>query len=78
MQTPPMIQSGAVAYGLATMAKDGTVLDTWYPAPQLAEGLTENGTQVLSEADARTHLGESFIKTPVSYTHLTLPTICSV
>lgn len=62
MQTPPMIQSGAVAYGLATMAKDGTVLDTWYPAPQLAEGLTENGTQVLSEADARTHLGEAFIK----------------
>ena len=62
MQTPPMIQSGAIAYGLATLAKDGSVLDTWYPAPQLAEGVKENGSQVLSEADARTHLGESFIK----------------
>ena len=63
MQTPPMIQSGAIAYGLATIAKDGTVLDTWYPAPQLAEGVKENGSHVLSEADARTHLGEAFVKT---------------
>ncbi|MEY2947475.1 MAG: 2,3,4,5-tetrahydropyridine-2,6-dicarboxylate N-succinyltransferase, partial [Pseudomonadota bacterium] len=62
MQTPPMIQSGAIAYGLATLAKDGSVLDTWYPAPQLAEGVKENGSHVLSEADVRTHLGESFIK----------------
>jgi 2,3,4,5-tetrahydropyridine-2,6-dicarboxylate N-succinyltransferase len=58
-----MIQSGAIAYGLATIAKDGTVLDTWYPAPQMAEGLQENGTHVLSEADARVHLGEAFVKT---------------
>ena len=57
-----MIQSGAIAYGLATLAKDGSVLDTWYPAPQLAEGVAENGSHVLSEADVRTHLGESFIK----------------
>ncbi len=57
-----MIQSGAIAYGLATLAKDGSVLDTWYPAPQLAEGVSENGSHVLSEADVRTHLGESFIK----------------
>jgi len=57
-----MIQSGAIAYGLATLAKDGSVLDTWYPAPQLAEGVTESGSTVLSEADARVHLGESFIK----------------
>ena len=54
MQTPPMIQSGAIAFGLATIAKDGTVLDTWYPAPQLAEGVQESGSHVLSEADART------------------------
>jgi 2,3,4,5-tetrahydropyridine-2-carboxylate N-succinyltransferase len=27
---------GAVGHGLATVADDGTVLDTWYPAPTLA------------------------------------------
>jgi 2,3,4,5-tetrahydropyridine-2-carboxylate N-succinyltransferase len=57
-----MIQSGAVAYGLATLAKDGSILDTWYPAPQLAEGLQETGTQILSAAEAKAHLGESFVK----------------
>ncbi len=25
--------TGAVAAGLATIASDGTVLDTWFPAP---------------------------------------------
>ncbi|CAM5619806.1 2,3,4,5-tetrahydropyridine-2,6-dicarboxylate N-succinyltransferase OS=Streptomyces violarus OX=67380 GN=dapD PE=3 SV=1 [Streptomyces violarus] len=28
--------TGAVAAGLATVAADGTVLDTWFPAPELA------------------------------------------
>ena len=27
----------AWGYGLATIAGDGTVLDTWYPAPQLGQ-----------------------------------------
>ena len=27
----------AYGYGLATIAADGTVLDTWYPAPALGE-----------------------------------------
>jgi 2,3,4,5-tetrahydropyridine-2-carboxylate N-succinyltransferase len=58
-----MIQSGAIAFGLATIAKDGAVLDTWYPAPQLAEGVQENGSQILSDTDARSHLGEAFVKT---------------
>jgi 2,3,4,5-tetrahydropyridine-2-carboxylate N-succinyltransferase len=57
-----MIQSSAVAYGLATMSQDGAILDTWYPAPQLAEGIQEAGSQVLSEADVKTHLGEAFVK----------------
>jgi len=57
-----MIQSSAVAYGLATLSKDGVILDTWYPAPQLAEGIQEAGSQVLSEADVKTHLGEAFVK----------------
>ena len=29
---------GAKAYGLATITDDGTVLDTWYPAPELTDG----------------------------------------
>jgi 2,3,4,5-tetrahydropyridine-2,6-dicarboxylate N-succinyltransferase len=33
-QTPQ--RHGAVGAGLATLAPDGTVLDTWYPAPELA------------------------------------------
>ena len=57
-----MIQSSAVAYGLATMSQAGAILDTWYPAPQLAEGIQEAGSQVLSEADVKTHLGEAFVK----------------
>ncbi len=28
--------TGARATGLATLATDGTVLDTWFPAPELA------------------------------------------
>jgi 2,3,4,5-tetrahydropyridine-2,6-dicarboxylate N-succinyltransferase len=28
--------TGARATGLATIAADGTVLDTWFPAPELA------------------------------------------
>jgi len=62
MQTPSMIQSSALAYGLATLTANGTVLDTWYPAPQLVEGLTESGTQILNEADAAKHLGASFVQ----------------
>lgn len=31
--------TGARATGLATIAADGTVLDTWYPAPELADGI---------------------------------------
>ncbi|MBL3749257.1 2,3,4,5-tetrahydropyridine-2,6-dicarboxylate N-succinyltransferase, partial [Mycobacteroides abscessus subsp. massiliense] len=29
--------SGAVALGLATIAADGSVLDTWFPAPELTD-----------------------------------------
>ena len=27
----------AIAYGLATLAADGGILDTWYPRPSLAD-----------------------------------------
>ncbi|TFC51241.1 2,3,4,5-tetrahydropyridine-2,6-dicarboxylate N-succinyltransferase [Cryobacterium sp. TMT1-21] len=32
---PPAVPSNAWGYGLATVAGDGTVLDTWFPAPRL-------------------------------------------
>ena len=44
------IESGAVAVGLATIADDGRVLDTWYPAPQLTTTAGKSGTR---ELDAR-------------------------
>ncbi|MYV97920.1 2,3,4,5-tetrahydropyridine-2,6-dicarboxylate N-succinyltransferase [Streptomyces sp. SID3343] len=51
---------GAVAAGLATIAADGTVLDTWYPAPELsaadAHGKTE--TVRLDAAAATAALGD--------------------
>ncbi|MBS4100786.1 2,3,4,5-tetrahydropyridine-2,6-dicarboxylate N-succinyltransferase [Tsukamurella paurometabola] len=33
-----MTNRGAKAYGLATLTDDGTVLDTWFPAPELTDG----------------------------------------
>ncbi|GAA4399692.1 2,3,4,5-tetrahydropyridine-2,6-dicarboxylate N-succinyltransferase [Tsukamurella soli] len=33
-----MTNQGARAVGLATIAEDGTVLDTWFPAPELTDG----------------------------------------
>ncbi|WP_460369083.1 2,3,4,5-tetrahydropyridine-2,6-dicarboxylate N-succinyltransferase [Actinocorallia lasiicapitis] len=43
--------SGAVGVGLATIAEDGTVLDTWFPAPTLASGGAA-GTVELSDGEA--------------------------
>ncbi|CKP59971.1 transferase [Mycobacterium tuberculosis] len=36
--------TGAAGIGLATLAADGSVLDTWFPAPEL----TESGTSATS------------------------------
>jgi len=47
-----LVTTGARAIGLATLAADGTVLDTWYPAPELAEGIAASGSTRLSAADA--------------------------
>ncbi|MFF0360504.1 2,3,4,5-tetrahydropyridine-2,6-dicarboxylate N-succinyltransferase [Streptomyces sp. NA02536] len=49
--------SGAVAAGLATVAADGTVLDTWFPAPVLADEPGPSGTEVLSAERAAELLG---------------------
>ncbi|MEU7854866.1 2,3,4,5-tetrahydropyridine-2,6-dicarboxylate N-succinyltransferase [Nonomuraea sp. NPDC049141] len=43
--------TGAHAIGLATIATDGTVLDTWFPAPQLGDPPV-TGTERLSAEEA--------------------------
>jgi 2,3,4,5-tetrahydropyridine-2,6-dicarboxylate N-succinyltransferase len=48
--------TSAAGIGLATLAADGTVLDTWFPAPELdADG--ESGTVRLSVAEIPDELG---------------------
>ena len=46
------VTTGARAIGLATLAADGTVLDTWFPAPELTDGVAASGSTRLSEAEA--------------------------
>ncbi|WP_237103162.1 2,3,4,5-tetrahydropyridine-2,6-dicarboxylate N-succinyltransferase [Nonomuraea sp. MG754425] len=45
------ISTGAFGTGLATIAADGTVLDTWFPAPELGDAPL-SGTQRLSAGEA--------------------------
>ncbi|WP_405446621.1 2,3,4,5-tetrahydropyridine-2,6-dicarboxylate N-succinyltransferase [Streptomyces achromogenes] len=49
--------TGAVAAGLATLASDGTVLDTWFPAPELVEEPGPAGTERLTPEQAAQLLG---------------------
>jgi 2,3,4,5-tetrahydropyridine-2-carboxylate N-succinyltransferase len=49
--------SGAVGEGIATVADDGTVLDTWFPAPRL-DTTTESGSRRLSADEATAVFGE--------------------
>lgn len=50
--------NSAIAYGLATLAADGAVLDTWYPRPSLADNSPATGTRHLTPEEARAALGE--------------------
>ncbi|MFE2046549.1 2,3,4,5-tetrahydropyridine-2,6-dicarboxylate N-succinyltransferase [Streptomyces sp. NPDC059477] len=50
--------TGAVASGLATIAADGTVLDTWFPAPELSAEPGPAGTERLAADRTRELLGE--------------------
>ena len=43
--------SGAVGEGIATVTDDGTVLDTWFPAPRL-DAAAEGGSRRLTPAEA--------------------------
>ncbi|MFG2221551.1 2,3,4,5-tetrahydropyridine-2,6-dicarboxylate N-succinyltransferase [Streptomyces sp. NPDC048644] len=49
--------TGAVASGLATVTPDGTVLDTWFPAPELAASPGPAGTERLTGERAAELLG---------------------
>ncbi|MEV8425564.1 2,3,4,5-tetrahydropyridine-2,6-dicarboxylate N-succinyltransferase [Streptomyces niveus] len=51
--------TGAVAAGLATVTEDGTVLDTWFPAPVLSDEPGPAGTQRLSADRAAELLGDA-------------------
>lgn len=51
--------TGAVAAGLATVAADGTVLDTWFPAPELTADAGPAGTERLTADQAAQLLGEA-------------------
>ncbi|WP_446039034.1 2,3,4,5-tetrahydropyridine-2,6-dicarboxylate N-succinyltransferase [Streptomyces sp. SID1121] len=54
--------TGAAAAGLATLTEDGTVLDTWFPAPELLAEPGPAGTERLSAARAVELLGEGAAK----------------
>ncbi|KUO07040.1 2,3,4,5-tetrahydropyridine-2,6-dicarboxylate N-succinyltransferase [Streptomyces sp. DSM 15324] len=49
--------TGAVASGLATLAADGTILDTWFPAPELVTDPGPSGTERLTAEQAAELLG---------------------
>ncbi|WP_431963643.1 2,3,4,5-tetrahydropyridine-2,6-dicarboxylate N-succinyltransferase [Actinacidiphila sp. bgisy160] len=51
--------TGAVAAGLATIAGDGTVLDTWFPAPELVAAPGPAGTERLTAGQAAELLGDA-------------------
>ncbi|MBL1097194.1 2,3,4,5-tetrahydropyridine-2,6-dicarboxylate N-succinyltransferase [Streptomyces coffeae] len=53
---------GAVAAGLATLTEDGTVLDTWFPSPELAEAPGPAGTERLDAEQTARLLGETAVK----------------
>jgi 2,3,4,5-tetrahydropyridine-2-carboxylate N-succinyltransferase len=55
----PILTRGAVAVGLATLTADGTVLDTWFPQPALADAPGAAGTQRLSPEEATAALGDA-------------------
>ncbi|MET7763806.1 2,3,4,5-tetrahydropyridine-2,6-dicarboxylate N-succinyltransferase [Streptomyces sp. NPDC005393] len=51
--------TGAVAAGLATLTEDGTVLDTWFPAPELTDEPGPAGTERLDAERTARLLGDA-------------------
>ncbi|MGW4238963.1 2,3,4,5-tetrahydropyridine-2,6-dicarboxylate N-succinyltransferase [Streptomyces sp. NPDC004749] len=58
----PPRATGAVATGLATVTEDGTVLDTWFPAPELVAEPGPAGTERLTAERAAELLGAGAAK----------------
>jgi 2,3,4,5-tetrahydropyridine-2-carboxylate N-succinyltransferase len=58
METIEYIGNSAVGVGIATIAKDGTVLDTWYPTARLCDDVTRTATRHLSNGEAIELLGK--------------------
>ncbi len=59
-QTPDPETTGATGVGLATVATDGTVLDTWFPLPKLTQGTGDApGSVRLTAEEATEALGEA-------------------
>jgi 2,3,4,5-tetrahydropyridine-2,6-dicarboxylate N-succinyltransferase len=57
----PQTPTGANGIGLATLAADGTVLDTWYPAPALSTAdQGETGTQQIGVLELEGLLGPDY------------------
>lgn len=56
---PSTRTTGAVAAGLATVTEGGVVLDTWYPAPELAADPGPAGTERLTDPRAAELLGDA-------------------
>jgi len=50
---------GASAVGLATVAADGTILDSWFPEPELAEDPVVGGTLRLSHDEVSRAIGDA-------------------
>jgi 2,3,4,5-tetrahydropyridine-2-carboxylate N-succinyltransferase len=57
-----VISTGAEGIGLATITPDGTVLDTWFLAPQLMEGSIETGTNRISSEQCEKLLGPMAVR----------------
>ncbi|GAA2136147.1 2,3,4,5-tetrahydropyridine-2,6-dicarboxylate N-succinyltransferase [Actinomadura napierensis] len=57
MSDAGFVTDGAAGDGIATIADDGTVLDTWFPAPRIA-GDAGQGSRRLSADEAEAAFGE--------------------
>lgn len=75
MTKATFIDSKAWGHGLATVAADGTVLDTWYPSPQLGEAPKTDALWVVPKeldalvgSDARRNVTTVVVRTEIDLT----------
>jgi len=75
MTKPTFIDSKAWGHGLATVAADGTILDTWYPNPQLGEAPKTDALWVVPKeldalvgSDPRRNVTTSVVRTEIDLT----------